>query len=272
MVIYIDVLIILNIYITYFILRCCSRFFHEEYKLSRLILGSLFGGISSLSVLLGGNLFIVIAVRLLLVGVTVFIAFGFKNVISFIERAVFCFAVSMLICGGAEAIGESLDTGFISSVGGYPYMNISVIVLLISTIIIYCLICLLRRLIDKGNAEKSVCLIIENRGSSVKLNAFPDSGNNLVDFLTGMPVIICSSDKVKEILPDNIFLDTSLTGIRLIPWHSVSGGGIIRAFKPRRITAVYNREEKNLTALIGITEKESFKEETDAIINPKLLI
>lgn len=151
-------------------------------------------------------------------------------------------------------------------------MNISVIVLLISTIIIYCLICLLRRLIDKGNAEKSVCLIIENRGSSVKLNAFPDSGNNLVDFLTGMPVIICSSDKVKEILPDNIFLDTSLTGIRLIPWHSVSGGGIIRAFKPRRITAVYNREEKNLTALIGITEKESFKEETDAIINPKLLI
>ena len=67
-------------------------------------------------------------------------------------------------------------------------------------------------------------------------------------------------------------MDTSLTGIRLIPWHSVSGGGIIRAFKPRRITAVYNGEEKNLTALIGITEKESFKEETDAIINPKLLI
>lgn len=272
MVVYIDVLIILNIYITYFILRCCSRFFHEDYKLSRLIFGSLFGGISSLSVLLGSSTFVMIIVKLLLVAITVFIALGFKNAIRFFERTVFCFGISMLICGGAEALGESLDTGFISSVGGYPYMKISVIVLLISTVIIYGLICLLRRLIDKGNAEKSVYLVIENEGGRVKLSAFPDSGNNLVDFLTGMPVIVCSKEAAREILPENLFSETNLNGIRLIPWHSVSGGGIIRAFKPRKITAVYNGEEKNLTALIGITEKEAFKNETDAIINPKLLI
>lgn len=272
MVVYIDVLIILNIYITYFILRCCARFFHEEYKLSRLIIGSVFGGISSLSVLLGGGLVLIIAVRIILIAVTVFITFGFSGAVPFIERAVFCFAVSMLICGGAEALGETLDTEFISSVGGYPYMKISVIILLISTVIIYGLICLLRRLIDKGNAEKSISLIIENKGRSVRIKAFSDSGNNLADFLTGTPVIVCSSVAIKEILPDNIFSETELSGIRLIPWHSVSGGGIIRAFKPRRITAIYDGEKKTLNALIGIAEEEAFGTETDAIINPKLLI
>ena len=272
MVVYIDVLIILNIYITYFILRCCSRFFHEEYKLSRLIIGSVFGGISSLSVLLGSNPFIAIILKLLSVGITVFIAFGFKGIIRFTERLMFSFGISMLICGGAEALGEGLDTSFISSVGGYPYMKISVLVLLISTVIIYGLISLLRRLIDKGNAEKSIYLIIENNGRSVKINAFSDSGNNLADFLTGTPVIVCSSVAIKEILPKNIFSETELSGIRLIPWYSVSGGGIIRAFKPQKITAIYNGEEKQLNALIGITEREAFKNETDAIINPKLLI
>lgn len=272
MVVYIDVLIILNIYITYFILRCCSRFLHEDYKLSRLVISSVLGGISSLTVLLENSFLLAVLVKLFSVGITVIIAFGFKGIIRFIERAIFCFGISMLICGGAEAIGESLDTGFISSIGGYPYMNISVIVLLAATVIIYGLICFLRRLIDKGNAEKAIYLIIENNGRRVKINAFSDSGNNLTDFLTGTPVIVCSIEAVKEILPDNILSETELNGIRLIPWHSVSGGGIIRAFKPDSIAAVFNGEEKSLNALIGITEKECFNKETDAIINPKLLI
>lgn len=272
MVVYIDVLIILNVYITYFILRCCSRFFHEDYKLFRLITASVSGGISSLTVLLDNSFPLALFARLLSVGITVVIAFGFKGAVRFFEKVVFCFGISMLICGGAEVIGESLETGFISSVGGYPYMNISVIVLLAATIIIYGMICFLRRLIDKGNAEKSIYLIIENNGRRIKISAFSDSGNNLVDFLTGMPVIVCSSTAIKEILPDNILSETELKGIRLIPWHSVSGGGIIRAFKPDSIAAVFNGEEKSLNALIGITEKECFNKETDAIINPKLLI
>lgn len=272
MVVYIDVLIILNIYITYFTLRCCFRFLHGDYKLKRLIAASVFGGLCSLTVLIGDNPFISLFLKLLSVGITVLIAFGFSGIKSFLIRTVLSFGTGMLICGGAFALQTLTGEAFFISVGGYPYMNISVMVLLIATVVIYAVVCLLRRFLDRNNTDKKIRLIIKNKGRQITLDAFSDSGNGLVDFFSGLPVIVCSISAVREILPENINSETDLKGIRLIPWHSVSGGGIIRAFRPDGITADYEGEKKNVSALIGVSEDSSFEKENDAIINPKILL
>ncbi len=272
MVVYIDVLIILNIYITYFTLRCCFRFLHGEYKLKRLIAASVFGGLSSLTVLIGDSPVPSLFLKLLSVGLTVFIAFGFGGIRSFLIRTAISFGTGLLICGGAFALRALTGESFFITVGGYPYMNISVMVLLIATVIIYAAVCLLRRFLDKNGTDRKIRLTIRNRGRRINLEAFPDSGNGLVDFLSGLPVIVCSISAVREILPENIASETDLKGIRLIPWHSVSGGGIIRAFRPEEITADYEGGHKNIAALIGVSEDSRFEKENDAIINPKILI
>lgn len=272
MVVYIDVLIILNIYITYFTLRCCFRFLHGDYKLKRLIAASVFGGLCSLTVLLGENLLISLLLKLLSVGITVFIAFGFGGIKSFLIRTALSFGTGMLICGGAFAFQALTGEAFFISVGGYPYMNISVMVLLIATVAVYAAVSLLRRFLDGNDTNRRIRLIINNRGRQITLDAFSDSGNGLVDFFSGLPVIVCSISAVREILPENINSETDLKGIRLIPWHSVSGGGIIRAFRPDSITADYEGEKKKVSALIGVSEDSSFEKENDAIINPKILL
>ncbi|MGN0617766.1 MAG: sigma-E processing peptidase SpoIIGA, partial [Ruminiclostridium sp.] len=52
MTIYLDVLIIVNIYITYFILKAAARLLHIKYRFFRLAAGSVFGGFSSLAAVL----------------------------------------------------------------------------------------------------------------------------------------------------------------------------------------------------------------------------
>ena len=87
MTIYIDTLIFSNIIIDYLLLSITTKILKINYKLYRIILGSLFGGISSLTILLPwGNFLFNFVVKLTIISITILISFGYINKITFGKR------------------------------------------------------------------------------------------------------------------------------------------------------------------------------------------
>ena len=276
MTVYIDVLIVLNIYITYFTLRAAGRILHTKPELKRLIFASVLGGITSLAALLDAGITGSLLLKAALTAVTVFAAFGFGSVRLFAVRSFVSVAVSMLICGAVVMIHELTGSDFIFSANGYVYMGISALVLVISSAVIYGILSLVRRISDSSAVSERVSVTIENLGNCAKISALADSGNFLRDFLTGRPVIICRSEAVRAVTPPNViaFLggDTGdMTGIRLVPLNTVSGSSLVAAFRPERLTVRLSGSDKQLDALIGVSHDAFGNEPFDAVISSKLL-
>ena len=85
-VIYIDVLIIVNLFVNYFILLTTSKFLNLKLKLSRLILGEILGAIYSLYIFIPEpNLFISILIKLFMSIIMVAVSFEFRTIQQFLK-------------------------------------------------------------------------------------------------------------------------------------------------------------------------------------------
>ena len=272
MTVYIDVLIVMNTYISYFTLRAVCRLLHTEVRFQRLAAASVIGGITSLAAVIDTEIPVSLLLKSALTAFIVLTAFGFGNLRLFAVRSFVSIAVSMLICGAAVLIHEFTGSNFIFSANGYVYLNISALVLVISSAVIYGVLTLLRRIFDSADAAAHVTLTIENLGNSAEISALSDSGNFLRDFLTGRPVIICRKDAVKRVLPPYLRGETrDIAGIRLIPMRTASGSAVVAAFRPERITVRLHDADKQLDALVAVSEDAFVNESFDAVVSSKLL-
>ena len=272
MTVYIDVLIVMNTYISYFTLRAAGGMLHTRIPFRRLAAASVIGGITSLAAVLNAGILISLLLKAALTALTVLAAFGFGSVRMFAVRSFVSIAVSMLICGAAVLIHEFTGSNFIFSANGYVYLNVSALVLVISSVVIYGILSVIRRISDSSAVCECVPITIENNGVSAEINALADSGNFLHDFLTGRPVIICRRDAVAQVLPPYLRGETGdITGIRLIPMQTASGSTLTAAFRPERITVRLHEADKQLDALVAVSDDAFANESFDAVVSSKLL-
>lgn len=276
MVVYIDVLIVINIYISYFTLRAGAGILHIRTRPSRTAAASVFGGASALAALAELPMALSLLLKAALTVIMVLIAFGYGSFRGTALRSFICVTVGMLICGAAALIHEFARTDLVFSANGYPYIGISALVLVISSAVIYGILSLWRRFTDSPSDSERITLSITNSGNTAFLSAIPDSGNFLRDFLTGRPVILCKSSAAEPILSPNVraYLngDTGdMTGIRLIPMTTAAGESLAAAFRPDSLAIVSGEERKRLDALIAVSPNSLKNEDFDAVINTKLL-
>ncbi len=276
MTVYLDVLIVMNIYISYFTLRAAGRLLHTETPFRRTAAASVFGGLSSLAALADIGTAGSFLLKAALTAVTVLIAFGAGSLRLFAVRTFVCVTIGMLICGSAVLIHELTGSDMVFAANGYVCLNISALVLVISSAVIYGVLCFIRRISDSPDADERINLAVSRGGSTVIIEAVCDSGNYLRDFLTGRPVILCREAAVRDILPPGAvsFLagdDRDVRGLRLIPMRTASGSGIAAAFLPDSLTAEYRGEKKKLDALVGVCRDALSAESFDAVMSPKLL-
>lgn len=274
MTVYIDVLIVMNIYISYFTLRASARLLHTAIPFGRLAGASVLGGFTSLAALIETGLPAALALRVLLTALMTLTAFGFGSAKLLALRSFVCFAVTMLICGAAVLIHELTGSSIIFPANGYVYVSVSALVLVISSAVIYGALLLLRRIFDSPLTDEPLTLRITNLGNTAELTAIADTGSHLRDFLTGLPVIVCKRSAITSVTPPNVAAylngdDSDISGIRLIPAATVTGSALVAAFRPSEIRAGSGniRLEALVAASDSIPENESF----DAVIPAKLL-
>lgn len=260
--VYLDVLVLLNIYVTYFLLKAAARLTHRRLKAFRHIISAMTGGLFSLVILLPDMGAAGLLLKLLTAIIVSFAAFGGESVKAFFTVTVVYFGVSFVFAGVMLGIWTGFRPGVMYYSNGTAYFDISLGVLCISTIISYAAVSIFRRILDSKNAPYGeYCVTVMHEGRCSEIPALADTGNGLADPISGRPVVICPRDRVENLLTEN-------TKTFILPYFTISGESTITVFRPDTLYIKGERGiPKPVDALCGICGGID-----RAIFNPNILL
>lgn len=276
-VIYIDVLIIVNLFVNYFILLTTSKFLNLKLKLSRLILGEILGAIYSLYIFIPEpNIFISILIKLFMSIIMVAVSFEFRKIKQFLKIIVCFYAVNFAFSGIMFTLLCVFKPSGMIMNNDIVYFNISPLTLIISTVVSYIIIEIINRVIEKKQLKSSKYEIgIKFKDKYIVLNAKIDTGNLLKEPFSNLPVIVVKKSEINLLIPEfNIFEsienqnEIKKLKIRMIPFKTVSGTGILPAFKPEYVVLKGNLKKQ---AYIAVCSDEYFLEDISCLANPEIL-
>lgn len=268
--IYADVLVITNIYFTYFFIKILSLIFHINTKAKRVALASVAGGLSALLILLPINDYIITILKLAAVFVVMFICGVSKDKYDLIKYSLTFILINIIFTGLCFAFWK-LSGGKMIYVKNFTvYFDMSLIMLIIITILVYFIMTIADYfLIHRRNLSGLYTVTFNLFNKDYSFKGIVDTGNDLYDYFSGRSVIICKSNELvglyNELLNQNVNI-----GFRLIPFATISGDSLIpiKSMQGIKITDE-NGNFKEVRACIGITKNES--SESQAIFNPSIL-
>lgn len=288
--IYVDILLLLNLYVNYFLIRATMVFTHRSISTSRMLVASAVGSLFSLTIFLP-EFFMVPTVlsKLGAAFLLVLILYGIQPPGDYFRSVGIFLGMNFVFAGVMLALWWLATPMNMYYNNGMVYFDISFFALAVATVAAYFLIRLIRYFLDSRAALDKHVQVIVNRGKDrVELEAILDSGNTLVDAFSGMPVIICDLSRLAHILPldyleafasddlnrlENLVQGKGeLRGMRLLPYSTVGSTGVLPSF---RADAVFLKGERlrarPVNALIGVSATGLTEGAYGAIVNPKLL-
>lgn len=224
--VYVDVLIILNTLVNYFLLLAVRKITRADTSRWRIALGSLVGGVSSMLIFLENLGVIMTLFKLLTAFLMTVITFGIKPVKSLFKKLFWLFAISFVFGGLMFAVYIFFDTDILIYTNGIIYFDIDVTFLVVCSVFSYIVITVITKFTDKkAPKSKEYYVTVQQNGKSISCKALMDTGNNLREPFSSLPVVMAE----KEIFNQFIIPDEKL---RLIPVSTVSGDSLVKAFRP----------------------------------------
>ena len=260
MVIYVDVLFVLNFSITYLLLMLTKLFNRKSTSLLRLMLASALGGFYALVILFDELHFLItIFGRLAVSALIILIAFGFKRVSFYIKNLLIFYFSNMLLLGIILAVWLIAKPDGIAVHNNVPYFDIPAYALLSAALFAYLISVLIVRLHNSSISKNEVySLTIFAQGEELHMFAFADSGNKLKEPFSNYPVIIADESKI------------SFEPNRIIPFSTVGGEGTLKAFKPDKVKITSGKISVE-TDKVYIAASSVESQEYSAILNPEIL-
>lgn len=262
-VIYVDVLLVCSLLVDYLLLRLTARLTHSRLSFARALVAAVFGSFSSLLVLLPPMpAALSILCNLVTAVLLCLAAFGCRDVRRLFWHCLCFLGMSCMLAGMLLAL--SLAGARVYFANGSWYPDISLHHLVLFTVVSYGLLTAVQRLQNRSHTADGCYQVYIRYGQhTVKLDGIADTGNSLVDFYTGKPVIICPKARLSSLLPDEL----PPRGFRPLPCATVAGEGMVLCFTPDEVVIRSEHRRKPVDVLIGMTEHES----EEAIFHPRLL-
>ena len=284
MTVYADVLVALNILLTYILIVASRVICKIPTNKWAVMVASVIGGICSLIIFYdkAGVVFSCVY-KIITGGVIVGIAFIPGNLKTFMKEFLAFFGVSFLFGGSMYALEIALHPENIMFYNGTVYFDMSITYLVASVLVIYGVFLLADYIITKHNGKNGKCqLKIEYNNKSVSMNALVDTGNTLTDGMTGRPVIIAELSAVSPLFSREelmFFKTVDLENIpvslnkkfRLIPCETVTGDSLMKAFIPSFIKMkIDNNNYINDFCTVAVTDKVLSQGEYRALLNKNI--
>lgn len=285
MVIYLDVLILINLYVTYFQILAVSVFTHRKTLWYRKLSAAGIGAVASLSIFIPQEMVLTLTLlKIFLCALIAFVAFGYTGFRAYAVSVLFLMLVSFVFSGLMLCVWLFAAPMKMLFINGTVYFGIDTMTIILSTCAAYGVVRIIRCILDKnGKTDGKYTVIIKNNGRECRLSALADSGNGMVDCFSGLPVIVCRRDMCADVSPPAIEMiennsDISdigtqmIKGVRIMPFSTVGKGGLICMFKAESVVIddETNEEKYPVNALIGIVI--GGRQEYEAIFNPKILV
>lgn len=289
--VYVDILILTNFIVDYFLLLLTAFLSKNEVKKWRMLVGAAAACLSSLLIFAPELPFIFeMLVKLSVSLGVVLLAFGFKNPLRYIKSVSVFYAANVILAGGTLLLWSIFHPGGLIVRNGAVFYNISPVVLILMTAAVYIISLVVSKIIAGRKArgrEYSITLWLEGR--KVELVGMMDSGNMLRDTISGTPVIVCDFDKVKALLTPSMekifkrenfelgfYQDIITSGIsqrfRVIPFDSLGDSGVMAGLVLDRAVIKNGREQQEIEQIImAVTHKKIAGGEFDVLLNPELI-
>lgn len=279
MVVYADVLLIVNLFVNYVLLLCSSMIMKKHTQRLRMLLGAAIGAFYGFVVFLPELPSLAeFALRIATTVLIVLGAFGYKNLPSFLRSFFTFFAVSFAFGGIMLVLWVTVaPIGMIYN-NGAVYFDIDLAVLAISTVVSFAVVSLIAHFTARRAPKDSIALVkISYKGKEVKLTALVDTGNSLCETFSGYPVVLGEAESLEKIMPDAVraFIDgddvSSSPEMRLVMHKTVSGTGVLPVFRPDYIEVKsVSHSIKTSEVYVAVTKNNLARGEYEMILNPAL--
>lgn len=296
--VYVDVVLMVNFIMDFFILWATAKLVNRRYRIIRLILGAAFGALYSLAVFFPEQTILTsFVVKVLCSVIMVLLAFAPLTKQAFIRTMGYLYVVSFAMGGAVIACIYLSDP----APGSMQVLNGAVMLtdtfnyfwLTIALGLAILLGCAGMAYLRKNWIQHSLVseIVVALRGRRIGLKALLDTGNQLVEPLSQLPVVIVEARSIKNELPENLWnavisgddiklqeitaqLDTEWAArLRMIPFNSVGREhGLMLGFRPDYIE-IRNRQGTTRidSAVIGLVNRVLSKEgKYEALLHPQL--
>ncbi len=284
-VIYVDVLIILNLIITFFLLLATETFTKESGKKWRLLLGAVAGGVYSLQVFLPEMGAFPNFLSRLLAGVLIsLIAFGFKTPRRFLKICMVFVSETFIFAGLMIGLWIIFRPPGMVINNSSVYFGVSLPVLIVSTVVCYLMSLFFSKIVMRVKPQTTIYeFTLVADGKTLTGRAMLDTGNTLSESFSGYPAVVCTYNFLEKILPDETktFFSGEVTSLdaikdekwkrktRLVAYSTVSSSGVFPAFRPDVLKIGKNiTSDKVYVAVINY--KKHINEGFDMLLNPDL--
>ncbi len=248
LIVWVDVMILENIIVNYFLLIITAQTLSIKLKNIRAIISSAAAGLYTLVIFYDKlKFFTILPIKLLVVILIIYGAFG-KNKLIFILKSTLIYLLYTFVLAGLIFFLEYRNMG--NPAYGY-YENFNTKWLIIALMLLYIIIYRVFSFIISRRKLNNYTYNVEifTKSSSFTVSALLDTGNELKEPITNLPVIIVEKSAVSDI-------DTSLYEKLYIPYKVVSGqASFLEAFKPEKVKISYDKDNfQYKNAVIGISD------------------
>lgn len=286
MTVYADVLVALNILLTYILLVACRVMCKIPTNKWAVAVASFIGGFSSLIIFYdsAGTAFSFLY-KLITGGIIVAIGFLPKSLKIFIKTFLAFFGVSFFFGGAMYALEITVNPENIMYVNGTVYFNMSITYLVGCVLVIYGVFLLADFLINRRALKNSKCIVeITHNFTTVTLPGLIDTGNSLTDGVSGRPVIVAELSALSPLFTreENLFFkkgdyenvpENLRKIIRLIPCKAVTGESLLLSFIPTEIKVKTDKETYTTSfCAVAVTDGELSQGEYKALLNNNIFV
>lgn len=239
MIIYIDLIILINFIIDGLLLISVDILLKRNTKLKRIIIASLLGSFSILLLFTIKSSLVLLLLKLVVSIIMVIISFGYKSFKYFKDNLFWLYIISIILGGSIYLVSDQIsltNNGLVFSKNGFKINLIMIII--ITPIILFKYLKNIKTF--KNTYSNYYDVDIYYMGEKVSDTGFLDTGNKLIDPFFGTPVILVNKDLIKK--KANTFF---------IPYHVLNNEGILEVFKPDKVVINKKITKK---VLIGLSD------------------
>lgn len=272
MTVYADVLVIVNLYIDFILLQAVQSFLRLKAGNGRLVLGALAGALCGLTGLLPVPGWLSPLLGGLCSLAAVAAAFAPIRPGLFLRCWLCAWLASFLLAGFLLFLAQFAPPGYLGMVGGAAYLNLSLPVLFAGTCLAYLVLWLFRRAFPRERSLPLVKLVVQTEKGEAAVFAKADTGCALREPFSGLPVVLCQASALGAAVPgaaeDYLQGRAPREPLRLAPFESLGGRGLLPCFRPRRVAEAGTGRE--LECYVAVTNTPLSSGQFAALYNPDL--
>lgn len=201
-------------------------------------------------------------------------AYRFVSWRSFWKQLVCLYAVSFSFAGIMLAISCCFRPSGLLIKNSAVYVAVSPILLLAVTVVCYFALIILYRITGRHNLQHTFCTVTVWCGEKkATFLAKIDTGNGLTEPFSGLPVAVAEERILKPVLQDSLFnpKESCDKKIRMVPYHTVSGEGVLPAFRPEKCIIRCGKSVIETTSFYLGVSTHKLSSAYQGLLNPAIL-